>query len=253
MLKWSKLYTMNYGGSMAKYEMIYKDILGKIENGTYQAKEMLPGEFELMEAYEASRDTIRKALSLLVQNGYIQKSKGRGSIVLDVNRYDFPVSGVVSFKELSTGLGSNVETEVICLEKTHPDARMKKILGLCDDDMLWIIQRVRKVDGEAIILDTDFINANVVPELSEEIVKNSLYEHIEGTLGLKIAYANKEITCQNANGMDQQLLDMKGYNMIVNVESYTYLEDTRMFQFTSSRHRPDKFRFKDFARRIKTV
>ena len=49
------------------------------------------------------------------------------------------------------------------------------------------------------------------------------------------------------------VLDLHGYDMVVNVESYTYLDDARIFQFTSSRHRPDKFRFKDFARRMKTV
>ena len=69
----------------------------------------------------------------------------------------------------------------------------------------------------------------------------------------RIAYANKEITCQNVTGLDEQVLDLHGYDMVVNVESYTYLDDARIFQFTSSRHRPDKFRFKDFARRMKTV
>ena len=28
-----------------------------------------------------------------------------------------------------------------------------------------------------------------------------------------------------------------------------YLEDTSLFQYTESRHRPDKFQFVDFARR----
>ena len=68
---------------MSKYEAIYKDILGRIEQNLYAAGDTLPGEYELMKIYEASRDTIRKALLLLAQNGYIQKSKGRGSIVLD--------------------------------------------------------------------------------------------------------------------------------------------------------------------------
>ena len=238
---------------MAKYEMIYREILNKIDSKEYVAGALLPGEHELMKLYNASRDTIRKALNVLVQNGYIQKSKGRGSIVLDVNRYDFPVSGVVSFKELQESLGSTVETEVICLEKILPDERIKKNLNLQDKDKVWLIQRVRKVDGEAIILDTDFINAQIVKDISEDVAKNSLYAYIEGTLGLRIAYANKEITCQNVTGLDEQVLDLHGYDMVVNVESYTYLDDARIFQFTSSRHRPDKFRFKDFARRMKTV
>ena len=192
-----------------------------------------------MKIYEASRDTIRKALLLLAQNGYIQKSKGRGSIVLDRQRYDFPVSGVVSFKELADKMEQDVQTKVICLEKTHPDAR------------IWLVQRVRIIDHEAVILDTDILDASIIPELNEEILEQSLYSYIEETLHLKIAYAEKEITCQNVSGLDTKVLDMKQYDMVVNVESCSYLDDARIFQYTNARHRPDKFRFKDFARRVK--
>ena len=54
-------------------------------------KTKLNSEFDLQNKYQASRDTIRKAL-LLSQNGYIQKSQGKGSIVLDINRFNFPVN-----------------------------------------------------------------------------------------------------------------------------------------------------------------
>ena len=154
---------------------------------------------------------------------------------------------------LFRSLGSIVETNVVCLEKIVPDVRIRQHLRLAQDEKVWMLQRVRKVDHEAIILDTDFLNAAIVPDLTKEIAEDSLYAYIEGVLGLRIAYADKEITCQRVNGLDERLLDMHGYDMVVNVESDTYLDDARIFQFTSSHHRPDKFRFKDFARRIKTV
>ncbi|MCR5230717.1 MAG: trehalose operon repressor [Solobacterium sp.] len=235
---------------MSKYQDIYNQIRGDIERGEYKAGSTLPGEFFLMEQYNVSRDTVRKALGLLAANGYIQKSRGVGSIVLDINRIEFPVSGLVSFKELAPVLGDHVETRVIAFEKMHPDERIKKELELNDEDWVWLIQRVRKVDGEAVILDTDFLNAQIAPGLTEEQAKDSLFAYLEGDLGLKIAYAEKEITCQAATNMDRRWLDLKDNNMVVSVVSHTYLEDTRVFQYTSSRHRPDKFRFKDFARRI---
>jgi GntR family trehalose operon transcriptional repressor len=156
---------------------------------------------------------------------------------------------VVSFKELSPTLGSSVKTKVVCLEKTHPDARFQKILDLKKDQWIWLIQRVRIIDGEAVILDTDLLNAEICPDITQKIAEDSLYQYLEGTLHLPIAYAEKEITCQSATEQDVRFLDMKNYDMVVNVESKTYLEDAKVFQYTSSRHRPDKFRFRDFARR----
>jgi GntR family transcriptional regulator, trehalose operon transcriptional repressor len=38
---------------------------------------------------------------------------------------------------------------------------------------------------------------------------------------------------------------------VVVIRSQVYLDDANLFQFTESRHRPDKFRFVDFARRVK--
>lgn len=234
---------------MSKYQEIENRIRAQIEDGTYPAGSKLPGEHELMELYGASRDTIRKSLSLLAQDGFIQKAKGIGSIVLSINRFEFPVNGVVSFKEIAATMGKTVETEVICCEKTHPDERMQKDLQMNSDEWIWLLQRVRKIDGEAVILDTDVLNAGICPGITREIAADSLYAYLEGKLGLKIAYAEKEITCQSATNQDYRWLDMKGFAMVVNVESFTYLDDARVFQYTSSRHRPDKFVFRDFARR----
>ncbi len=78
--------------------------------------------------------------------------------------------------------------------------------------------------------------------------QDSVYEYLEHEVGLKIGFAMKEITVQMAGDEDRRLL-IKNYDMIVEVKSYTYLEDSTLFQFTESRHRPDKFKFVDFARR----
>lgn len=232
-----------------KYDEIYHKLLQRIESEEFMPGDVIPKEYDLMDEYQCSRDTIRKSLEKLSQDGLIQKTKRKGSVVLDRKRYEFPVSGVVSFKELSKTMGSSVETRVICCECIKPDEKMKQNMKLNDKDRVWMIERVRNIDGEHIILDLDFLNASIVPHMSVEIAKDSLYAYIEGELGLKIAYANKEITCQSITENDKNLLDMKAYDMVVNVDSFTYLSDTRVLQFTRSRHRPDKFRFHDFARR----
>ena len=64
---------------MTKYQKIYQDLLEKIKQGEIKAHTLLPSENELMKIYDASRDTIRKALNLLLNDGYIQKNKGKGA------------------------------------------------------------------------------------------------------------------------------------------------------------------------------
>ena len=98
---------------MNKFERVYLDIKQKIENGTYPIGELIPTEHELAETYDVSRETIRKAQKLLLENGFIHKKQGRGSTVLDFNRFVFPFSGLVSFKELQADQNMKAETRVI--------------------------------------------------------------------------------------------------------------------------------------------
>ena len=242
--------TKDYGGSImeSKYHSIYTQLLNQIEQQQVHAGDLLPSENDLMKIYSASRDTIRKALNLLVLNGYISKAKGKGSVVLDTTRMTFPVSGVTSFKELAQTMSGKVETFVHQFELIEANKTLKWEL-MIEEGKVWMIERIRKIDGERIIRDIDHLNAQIIPNLTREIAHDSLYQYIEGKLGLKISFAKKEITVQNATKLDKELLDMKTYDMVVSVKSFTYLEDATLFQYTESRHRPDKFQFIDFARR----
>ena len=85
---------------MNKFFDIYMDLRKKIEHAEFETVSLLPSEKTLSDHYHVSRETIRNALALLLEGGYIQKKQGKGSIVLDIRRFNFPVSGLTSFKEL---------------------------------------------------------------------------------------------------------------------------------------------------------
>ncbi|GGQ15761.1 GntR family transcriptional regulator [Streptomyces roseolilacinus] len=64
-----------------RYHRIADDLRGQIERGELQAGEQLPTEFELVERYETSRNTVRLALRRLTEEGLIIAGQGRGSFV----------------------------------------------------------------------------------------------------------------------------------------------------------------------------
>lgn len=208
----------------------------------------MPSESELMKIYDASRDTVRKALNLLLNDGYIQKNKGKGTVVLGINRIAFPVSGVTSFKELEKTLHGEVKTIVTLFSEEKSDEEIEKALYV-KEGLVYRMKRIREIEGEKIILDEDYLIKDIVNGLSYQDAENSLYEYIEKKLGLKISFARKEITVVKATEKEKQLLDMLDYDLLVCVKSYVYLEDATLFQYTISKHRLDKFRFVDFARK----
>ena len=229
--------------------MIFEELEEAIRIGKYPANTILPSENELADQYKTSRETIRKALNILSQKGYIQKLRGKGSLVLDLEKLQFPISGLVSFKELAEKMGQSSITIIESFSKGIPSAFIQKEMQLTKKDPIWEVVRVREINEERIILDKDYIVEQYVPELTEEICKNSIFNYIEKDLNLKISFAKKEFTVEEPTEEDFNLLDLEGFHAIVVVKNYIYFENATLFQYTESRHRPDKFRFVDFARR----
>ena len=60
---------------LPKYYLVKKSIVEKIENEEFQPGEPIPSERELMEDYQVSRITIRKAIEELVAEGYLYNYK----------------------------------------------------------------------------------------------------------------------------------------------------------------------------------
>ncbi|RBW71036.1 trehalose operon repressor [Bacillus taeanensis] len=232
-----------------KFLVIYNELAGQIENGVIRPNTKLLSENELAEQYKTSRETIRKALTLLAQNGYIQKIRGKGSIVLDLSKFEFPVSGLVSFKELAQKMSKNWRTIVHDLETIYPNEEIRTHLNVSKKEKVWKVVRAREVNNEKIILDKDYFQTKHVPKLTKAICENSIYEYLENELGLMISFAKKEIIVEEPTEEDRMYLDLEGFHNIVVVKNYVYLNDTSLLQYTESRHRPDKFRFVDFARR----
>ena len=67
----------------AKYKLVADDLLEKILKGEYPIGSMIPPESKLQEIYQVSRHTVRQALSLLIQQGYLKAEKGSGTFVLN--------------------------------------------------------------------------------------------------------------------------------------------------------------------------
>lgn len=236
---------------MEKYLTIYHDLVEKMTANYWADAEMLPSENNLAEMYDVSRETIRKALNLLAQDGYIQKVRGKGSVIISQNKFDFPVSGIVSFKEIAENLKMQTNTIVNELSIVQVDPKIQLMLDIKVNEPVWKVVRTREVAGEKVILDKDYFSTTLIPMLTKEICEDSIYAYLENELQLKISYARKEITVEEPTDEDRELLDLAHHSNVVVIKSKVYLEDTSLFQYTESRHRPDKFQFVDFARRIR--
>ena len=109
------------------------------------------------------------------------------------------------------------------------------------------MERVRRIDGEALILDLNLFRTSSAPGITEEVARDSIYDYAEGELGVSIAMSKRAITVERATGRDRELLDLSGIDYLAVVTSQTFDAQGLLIERTQSRHRPDHFCFRDTA------
>lgn len=75
-----------------KYLAIYEELQQQIINGDYLVGDLMPAEPDLQKRYNVSRITVRHAVQLLVDEGYVERIHGVGTIVLSQkNRCNYKI------------------------------------------------------------------------------------------------------------------------------------------------------------------
>jgi len=234
---------------MNKCGTIYDDLVRRIEAGELPDGARVPSETELMAAHGVARGTARRAVEMLQERGYVRKMHGKGVFVLHPAHIEFRAGGIVSFREASERLGLPVHTRVVEMSTFPADAASAALLDTDVGAIVQRVKRVRNIDGENVILDTNLLVVDIVPGIDETIAGASIYQHVEETLGLRVSYAERVIEAKPIADDDRTHLDLNGTTHVIAVSSRTHLYDGRIFEHSESRHRLDRFRFADVARR----
>ena len=235
---------------MSKYKKVYQDIKKKIEDQVWSTGQALPTENELMEIYSYSKDTIRKALSLLEMDGYIQKKQGKSSIVIEHGLMkEQYLSEIKTAGELNKRSKHQIQTELTSLYIVQGQDDLMSTFEVDDKVDFYRVSRVRTIDSERLEYEISYFDRRVVPYLSKEIAESSIYRYLEEELKLTISHSRREISFRFANEEENQLMDLADYEMVVVVTSVTYLSNGQAFQYGTISYRPDKVSFVSMAKR----
>ena len=170
---------------MSKYKEVYNDIKEKITNGTFKAREFLESESELARKYSYSKDTIRKALSMLELDGYIQKIKGKNSMVLENGRFKNSLSNLRTSKELNKIENIDIATNLVELSVVSGIKEIMDIFEVSEEVSFYKVSRIRILEGEALEYETTYFDRRIVPFLDKKIAESSTYDYLEKKLQME--------------------------------------------------------------------
>ena len=234
---------------MLKYEKIAFDIKEDILSEKYKPNEQLPFEKELCEKYNVSKMTVKKALDLLVNDGLIIKRRGSGTFVKDITEKE--IQRIIEKKQFSglttTSIGHKVTSKVLEFKIINATKEIADILKIEEDEIIYFVHRVRYVDDKAVVIEKTYIPLNLIPGMKLADVKKSIYGYIKDKLGLNIQSAHSTVRAMKSDELDRKYLNLEKDEPILEVERVAYLDNGKVFEYSFSRHRYDKFEFKSIT------
>ena len=127
------------------YMKIHDQIKKDIDDGHWKIGERLPSERDLAEEFEVSRMTLRQAISLLVEEGVLERRVGSGTFVSST-RVQEKMRGTTSFTEIVKAQGKTPSSHLISYRRTIPTEEEVEKLGVEPTENIIRMKRVRYAD-----------------------------------------------------------------------------------------------------------
>lgn len=236
----------------AVFGTIYNDIKQNILDGTYPYQSYLPSEAELTQIFCCSRNTCRRAIDMLCQEGFVQPIHGKGVKVVwhNTTRISTKLSGLESFKETALKAGFTPHTRVITFKHILANEKIAQLTNFKKDTDLIYIERLHYFDTTAVTYDIHYYDAQEIPGLTQEIAQQSIYEYIEKDLGKEIVLSQREITVEKIDDMYANYLKLDRPAWCAVVQNHTFDAQGNLFEYTKTLNHPNFFCYQDSAARL---
>lgn len=186
------------------YELLRQDII----RGVFKVGDLLPSESVLQQQYRLTQPTIRQALLLLVQEGYIKKHQGKGSIVQAI-----PIGlGVMSLKthavqsEEKTAALDELPAEFITtsiLTKPYLCPFPNDFLFYPTDEAIqaefYCLERLRSVNETPVFVEKLILPNRYLPAFTRQRLTNrSFFDLLRAKYGLVVTGGEQKIQAMRA-------------------------------------------------------
>ncbi len=224
------------------YQQLYDEILSKINSGEYKSGDRILSEEQLSKIYGISRITVRSGIQKLCDDNILVKKHGKGTFVsLPVHAETVSAEG--SFTKSCLQMGKTPSTEIISKGLQKVEKKVTKSLGIGEDEKVICIERLRCVDGAAVILEEDYFISQFDFMLSADVEKTPLLETLRGNTGNVAKDFDRMFEIKYAGIKEAGLLDVVVGTPLLLVNEVVLGEQNQVIYFNRQTIRSDIYKF----------
>jgi GntR family transcriptional regulator len=230
-------------GPIPLHHQVFRDLKSALEANEWRPGERMPTERELAERYGCSLITVRHALSELVREGRIERTRGRGTFVLQP-RIDRDIAGAMSFSEEMQRRGLDPATRVVTARIEPAGDAVAGSLNIAADAPVIYLERVRLGSGEPLLLEQARLPAERFPGLlAFDFEHRSLYDILSERYGTRIVRAREAVEPVVLKRREAELLDLPTRTLALQIDGVAFAADGSAIEAARSFVRGDRTRY----------
>lgn len=225
-------------------EPIYMQLAGnirkKILSGEYRVGQKIMSEREMSEAYGLTRVTVRRALEVLLKEGYLTKHQGKGTFVENIPdgnkkiRINDETSMSLSAQIRQSGFDS--KRKVISLKKVPAEGELKDYFP--DSKECYELIRLNVIDEEPAALQVCYFPASLFrnPE-RYDFADGSLYTYMDE----QGHFPNTIISDMSVEPVPEKyeaIMKMTHGKLLFYYQYFSFDKDHTMIEYTNSYYNP---------------
>jgi GntR family transcriptional regulator len=232
--------------------ILRSQIQATVDSGGNKSGNLLPSERELMHLYNVSRNTVRKAIQKLTQEGVIYSEHGEGNYIVSANfaiqcRMDI----FVEHSELLTRAGFTPKCRLIDSTDVIPDELVCEKLSI---DQTSSVRRTRKVffaDDRPAVYAVDFVSLPEHLDLSQiNDDGQAFFPYLEDQRELRVEFLLSDMYPILADGEVAEYLSIDiGTPLIMMHDVFLDPSKNKPIAFAKNYYRTDVLHFSILRRR----
>lgn len=221
------------------HKKIRMDLLEKINSGFYQENDIIPTELELSEKYGVSRPTVRQAVQALVNEGYLERRKKRGTIVRKTKIKQEFTHVIESFDSEMNRKGIAPKTNVLNFSIERANEEVAENLNIELNEEIYKLVRLRYAGEEPVVVVTTYIPKKMFPKLEEVDFTTQLLYNVFKEFNYPIQSVSRKLEVIKADETTSDLLNIDENDPMFYFHTQGFTNDKIAIEYSISKYRGD--------------
>ena len=187
--------------------------------------------------------TVKKAVDILVDNGYLIRKQGSGTFVTDYQQ-SYSISPLLSFTKEMEKKGLSYTTKILAFNKIR-DKQAAKKMNLDSKTELFKLERLRLIENKPFLLENTYLAAHNFKDLKKnELENSSLFKIIKDKYNIQLSNAEAEVEAVIFDSSIADKMQVKEGMLGLYFEQFSKNETDDIIEYTSAYYRNDNYKFK---------